>query len=125
MPARKKQGVTFHHSHPPNNTIGPRPHLPGGFAPRAAITEQAPSRPLSVNLNGPAALVLPIVPLKQIRFDLSNCPKTSQLARSRCALQRAGQDVDKFEPSEPLAKATGIALTTLGERQIRQSSMLA
>jgi hypothetical protein len=114
VPAGEKQDVTSYGPDLSKDTIGSFPHLPRGLAPWASISEQAPLRPLSENLNGPAAFVLAVVPLEQITLDLGNCSKASQLARSRYALQRAGQNFREGQPTQPLPEAAGVALAPLG-----------
>jgi acyl transferase domain-containing protein len=69
-----------------------------------------------VNLDAAAALVLTVIPLQQVRFNLGKLPKTSQFARPNRALQRAGQNFRKLDPTQPLPKATGVALAALSKR---------
>src|SRR5262249_50400026 len=106
-PARKKQHGAWPRADSPHQTNNPRAHLLRAFTTRATIPKQSPIRPLRVNLHAAAALVLTVVPFEQIRFNPANRAKTSQFARARRALQRAGQNSGKGQPAQPLAEAAG------------------
>jgi hypothetical protein len=111
---RKEKNVRLNLPDPVHNTIGPRAHLPGGFAPRAAITKQLPVGSFSMNLHTAAALVLAIVPFEQVRLNLGNLPKTGQLTGAPGTQQRAGQDFRKRQTFQALTEAAGVSLASIG-----------
>jgi hypothetical protein len=125
MPAGKEQHVPLDSPHPAHNVIGSGTNLFRGLSSRTTIPEQLPVWALGVDFNSAAALVITVIPFQQVAIDLGNVSKASQLACSGRARQRTGEYFGEGKAAQPLCETAGIAFTTLGQRQIGESSMLA
>src|SRR5271169_1759879 len=114
MCARKQQDVALNAAHTVDDAIGPRAYLGWGFAVRAAVAKQLPIRALLQDLGGSAAFVFAIVPFHQIGIALGVVAETRQLAGSRCALQRAGEDLGKGQAAQARTEGASVALAAFG-----------
>src|SRR5262249_39726414 len=59
----EQQGVPARVAEEGDNSVGAGADVRDGFAPRAAVTEEVPARPLRADLRGPPSLVRAVVPL--------------------------------------------------------------
>src|SRR5262249_37519295 len=82
MPAGKEQHVPRDGPHSAHHVVGPDTNLLRGFSSRTTIPEQLPVGALVVNFNGPAALVITVIPFQQVAIYLGNVPTASQFAGS-------------------------------------------
>ena len=85
MTTREKQYVPFDRQYTAQNTVSPRTHLGWRFASRAAITEQLPVWPFSMDLGRASALIFPVVPLYQVWVDFHNRAKARQFTSAASA----------------------------------------
>src|SRR5262249_1362215 len=96
-----------------------------GFSSRTTIPEQLPVGAPDVNFNSAAALVITVIPFQQVAIDLGNVPEAGQFACSGRARQRTGEHFGEGVATQPLCETAGVVFTTLGQRQIGESRMLA
>jgi hypothetical protein len=68
---------------------------------------------------------LSIVPLHQIWVRFGDRSKSGQFAGSGGTLQRAGKNLGKGQPLQPLSEPDGVALAIRGQRQIGEAGILA
>src|SRR5262245_9156692 len=125
MPAGKEQHVPLDGPRSAYHAGGPDTNLFRGFPSRTTIAEQLPVRALGVDFTGAAALVISVIPFQQVAINLGNAPEASEFACPGRAHQRTGEYLGESQAAQPLLKTAGVALATLGQRQIGESSMLA
>jgi hypothetical protein len=95
MPAGEEQDVALDRADLAQDTIGSRTDLSWRFTPWATITKELPLGTLGVDFIGAPALIITVVPFEQVRFNLGNLSKTSQLASPGYTLQGAGERFGK------------------------------
>src|ERR1700730_5407973 len=125
MRAGEHQDVTPDRADPVDDAVGPCSSLVRSLPTGAAVAEQKPIRTFPQDLDSPAAFILAIVPLDQLRIGFGLLAETCQLARPDGALQRAGEDLGKAQPAQPRPERPGIGFATFGQRQIGSAGMLA
>src|SRR6267143_673002 len=125
VPAGEKQNVARRRPHAVQYSVSPRGDLLWRFAARAAVAEQLPVRAFRTDLDRTATLVLAVVPLDEVVIDFSRRSKAGQFTCPTRALQWTGKHPRKRQFTQPLTKSSGIALATLGQRQIGDACVLA
>src|SRR5438552_876042 len=113
MAARKKQHIALDRAQPAHDTISTRAHLGRRFPSRATVPEQLPVRPFHVDLRRAAALIIAVVPFKQIAINLGYRPETRQFASSYSSLQRAGKHLGEAQSTKPMSKLAGVTFAAL------------
>jgi len=84
--------------------------LPWRFTPGAAVAKETPSGPVRMDLGKATSFVIAAIPLHEIRFDLGNLSKSSQLTGPHHSLERTRKDRAEFEAFEEFPEAAGITL---------------
>src|SRR5262245_10681031 len=125
MSAREEQDVALDGTHPVYHAVGPHGYRVGRFTVGASIPKKVPIRPLAMDVGAGPSFVAAVVPFDEIGITLGTRAEASELAGPGRALQRAGEDLRERRTLEPLGQPASVLLTTLGQRQIRQSRMLA
>src|SRR5262245_62284010 len=87
MPAGKQQHFTLHGAHTAHHAVCPEGHLLRRFTSGATIAEELPFRTLCTDLDSAQPLVLPIVPLNQVRIDFGGRAESGQFTSPKGALQ--------------------------------------
>jgi hypothetical protein len=67
---REQRDVSLHRPQTPDKAVDALADRGGRFAVRATVSKDVPTRALLANVDGPAALVVPVIPLGEIGFDL-------------------------------------------------------
>src|ERR1700751_5791356 len=125
MSARKNQHVAFDGAHAMDNAIRPRADLFRKFSVRAAVTEQIPVGSFCTNLYGADTFVITVIPFDQIAIDFGYRAKACQFAGSHGALQWTRPHLRENQSGQPFSKTRGVALATLGQRQVGNPRVLA
>src|SRR5262249_60485952 len=124
-PAGKEQNIPPDGPHSAYHAVGPDTNLFRGFPSRTTIAEQLPVRALGVDFTGTAAFVISVIPFQQVAINLGNAAEAGEFACPGRAHQGTGEYPDESQAAQPLPKTAGVALATLGQRQIGESRMLA
>ena len=104
----------------PINAIG---NLFGHLTLRTTVPINIPVWPLIVDIRRTLSFVITIVPFDKISFHFRNFIQTDQLTGLQYALERTAQDICKGDASEALAKFTRLALSVVGQLNIRATSV--
>jgi hypothetical protein len=107
-----------------DEAVGPPGDVLGRLSARAAIPEEFPARPVLQDVAGKRPLQAAVVPFDEVGIYFRAGSKAGQFACLRGALQRTGENADKREPPQSLAKLTRVLLATFIQRQIGSTSML-
>ncbi len=100
-----------------------RPTLGGGLAARDAVGPERPAGPFDADVDGAAALVVPVVPLEEVVGGLTSIAEPGEPAGLAGPRERARQDERKGAPSEPAARELGLRTTLLGEGDVGASGV--
>jgi hypothetical protein len=95
-----------------------------GFAVRAAVAEQLPTRSVFLDVAGKRPLPAAVVPFDEVGIDLGDCPKARQFTRLRGTLQGTGEHADKGESPQSLTQLTRMLLAAFIQRQVGSTRVL-
>jgi len=101
MSTRKQHYVARDGTHPRYDAVGSSRYLPRGFTSRAPIPKKLPAGALQPDVCGAAPLVFAVIPLDQVRIDLSYRTKPGELTGSERPLQRARKHLSGIQPLQP------------------------
>ncbi len=118
MAVAEQQSVAAGRPQAGDHAVGAGTDVGDRLAPRAAVAEEVPARPLRADLGGPPALVRAVVPLGQVGDDLGDRREAGQLAGAAGARERADQDAREGQPPEPIAEVGRVPLAPLGQGQV-------
>src|SRR5262245_43827915 len=125
MPAREEQDVAVDGTHPVDHAVGPHGDLVRRFTVGTAVAKQVSLRPLAMDVGAGPSFVAAVVPFEEIGIAFGARAEAGKLTGLGRTLQRAGEHLRECHALEPLGQPTGVLLATRGQRQIRQSRVLA
>src|SRR5207247_4159718 len=102
--AGERQDVACDRSRLGDKAVGTGGHVSGRLTAGAAVAEHLPTGPLLQDVPGELSLVTAVIPLQQTGIDLDRTAETSQRARLRGALQRAGENASDRELLHPITE---------------------
>ena len=125
MAAGKNQHVAGDGPGAIQNAIRPRGDLSGGFTAGAAITKDLPAGASRLNLRQFKPFEIAIIPLDQIMIHHGSAAEAGKFTGAGGALQGTRENFGEADSAQPFPQFAGIAFAMRGQRQIRQSRVLA
>jgi hypothetical protein len=122
----EQRDVPAQTAEPGDQAIGTVRHVARTFAIRAAIAVAVPASPLLSDVAGDLALVLPVVPFGQIRFDFRQWQaRARQFTGSPRPQRRTGEHEVEADGAEQRFERAGLRLTVRRQGNISASGVLA
>ena len=125
MSTRKQHYVARDGTYPRYDAVGSSGYLLRRFTSRAPIPKKLPAGPLQPDLCRAETLVFAVIPLDQVRIDLSYRTEPCELAGSERPLQRARKHLVGIQPLQPVPETQGDMLTGFRQWQVREPRMLS
>ena len=119
MTVREDRDAALDRADAGDDAIGARGDVPRALAAGTAVPEEHPPRRRPADVRRRAPLVVAVVPLHEVRIDLSRRAETRQVARLPRATERTREDGLERDARQERRQPADLPAAVLRERRVR------